>query len=275
MKIFFEEVIDEVYKNILLEKTYFIIPNQRSKIFLKKQILKKLKSVSISPRIFSIDDFIEKIADIKEAPRTNQLFYLYESYMKVSKKKDFESYSLFRNWANTLLNDINDIDMGMANCDDVFKNLYEIHKLEAINDKESEIKLSFWKMIPEIVKNFKSILIENNLSSKGLCHLNAKDNIDIFSEANKDCTFIFLGLNSLSNSEQFIINYILENNDSQIFWDCDDSFINNQEHEAGYFFRKYIYEWDYYKTNKFNWSKQLFSDKKTFLYTKQLNKLLK
>ena len=80
-------------------------------------------------------------------------------------------------------------------------------------------------MIPEIVKNFKSILIDNNLSSKGLCHLNAKDNIDIFSEANKDCTFIFLGLNSLSNSEQFIINYILENNDSQIFWDCDDSFI--------------------------------------------------
>ena len=107
MKIFFEEVIDEIYKNILLEKTYFIIPNQRSKIFLKKQILKKLKSVSISPRIFSIDDFIEKIADTKEAPRTNQLFYLYESYMKVSKKKDFESYSLFRNWANTLLNYIN------------------------------------------------------------------------------------------------------------------------------------------------------------------------
>ena len=61
MKIFFEEVIDEVYENIQLEKTYFIIPNQRSKIFLKKQILKKLKSVSISPRIFSIDDFIEKI----------------------------------------------------------------------------------------------------------------------------------------------------------------------------------------------------------------------
>ena len=195
MKIFFDEVIDEVYNNIQLEKTYFIIPNQRSKIFLKKQILKRLKSVSISPKIFSIDDFIEKIADTKEAPRTNQLFYLYESYMKVSKKKDFEYYSLFRNWANTLLNDINDIDMGMANCDDVFKTLYEIHKLEAINDKESETKLSFWKMIPEIVKNFKSILIDNNLSSKGLCHLNAKDNIDIFSEANKDCTFIFLGLN--------------------------------------------------------------------------------
>ena len=95
MKLFFEQVLDEAFENIQLEKTYFVIPNQRSKIFLKKQILKKISSVSISPNILSIDDFIEKIADVKESPRTNQLFYLYESYMKVSKKVDFESYSLF------------------------------------------------------------------------------------------------------------------------------------------------------------------------------------
>ena len=111
MKLFFESVIDEVLENTELEKTYFIIPNQRSKVFLKKEILKKISSISVSPQIYSIDDFIEKIADIKEATRTTQLFYLYESYMKVSDKKDFESYNLFRNWANTLLNDINDIDM--------------------------------------------------------------------------------------------------------------------------------------------------------------------
>ena len=129
MKIFFETVLDEVYKNIDLEKTYFVIPNQRSKIFLKKEILKKISSASISPQIFSIDDFIEKIADIKESPRTNQLFYLYESYMMVSSKKDFESYTLFRNWANTLLNDINDVDMGMADDTSIYKDLYEIQSL--------------------------------------------------------------------------------------------------------------------------------------------------
>ena len=74
MKLFFEQVLDEAFENIQLEKTYFVIPNQRSKIFLKKQILKKISSVSISPNILSIDDFIEKIADVKESPRTNQLF---------------------------------------------------------------------------------------------------------------------------------------------------------------------------------------------------------
>tara|TARA_B100001540_G_C15806649_1_gene642388 strand:- start:81 stop:2756 length:2676 start_codon:yes stop_codon:yes gene_type:complete len=262
MKVFFETILDEIFKDIDLEKTYFIIPNRRSKIFLKKEILKKISSVSISPKIYSIDDFIEKVADIKESARTNQLFYLYESYMKVSNKKDFESYTLFRNWANTLLNDINDIDMGMANYRSVFKDLHEIHKLEAINDNETQKKLAFWSMIPKVVENFKSMLIKNNLASKGLCHVYAKENIEIFSNANKEFTFIFLGLNSLSNTEQYIINYILENNKCEIFWDCDDSFLENSEHEAGYFFRKYIHEWDYFKTNKFNWSKKLISSKK-------------
>ena len=262
MKLFFEQVLDEALENIQLEKTYFIIPNQRSKIFLKKQILKKISSVSISPNILSIDDFIEKIADVKESPRTNQLFYLYESYMKVSKKVDFESYSLFRNWANTLLKDINDIDMGMVDYKDVFKDLYEIHKLESITNEETEKKLAFWRMLSKIVESFKSNLIESSTYSKGLCHIYAKENIDIFSNANKDFSFLFLGLNSLSNNEQFIINYLLENNKAQIYWDCDESFIKNPEHEAGYFFRKYMYEWDYYKTNKFNWEQNLFSSSK-------------
>ena len=273
MKVFFENVLDEVYRNIDLEKTYFIIPNQRAKIFLKKEILKKISVASISPQIFSIDAFIEKIADIKESPRTNQLFYLYECYMELSQKKDFEAYSLFRKWSNTLLNDINDIDMAMADYNVVFENLYQIHKLEAITDEEAEKKLAFWSMIPNIVKSFKARLIKNNTYSKGMCHVFAKENIDMFSNANQDFSFIFLGLNSLSNNEEFIVSYLLENNKSRIFWDCDESFIKNHEHEAGLYFRKYISEWNYYKTNKFNWQQSLLSTPKNiFIYetTKQI-----
>tara|TARA_B100001173_G_scaffold131223_1_gene113822 strand:+ start:1481 stop:4171 length:2691 start_codon:yes stop_codon:yes gene_type:complete len=273
MKIFFENVVDEIIKKINLETTYFIIPNRRSKVYLKKEILKKTSSVSISPQIYSIDDFIERIADIKEVTRTNQLFYLYESYMKISNKKDFESYILFRNWANTLLNDINDIDMAMAESTEVFNDLYEIQKLQSITDEKIQTSLNFWQIIPKIILEFKSRLNENNMATKGICHINAKENIDIFSQANKDFTFIFLGLNSLSNTEQFIINHLLENNETKIYWDTDESFISNIEHEAGYFFRKYMLDWDYYKRNKFNWINNNFSSSKNiFIYqtTKQI-----
>ena len=55
MKIFFESVVDEVIDNLVLEKTYFIIPNQRSKAFLKREILKKISSIlQIPEKIISI-----------------------------------------------------------------------------------------------------------------------------------------------------------------------------------------------------------------------------
>ena len=52
-------------------------------------------------------------------------------------------------------------------------------------------------------------ILEKDNANKGLCHLTAKENIDMFSNSYSDHTFIFIGLNSLSKSEEYIINYIL------------------------------------------------------------------
>ena len=49
-----------------------------------------------------------------------------------------------------------------------------------------------------------------------MCHTFAKENIELFSKQIKNF-LLFLGLNSLSNSEQFIVNYLLENNTTNIF----------------------------------------------------------
>ena len=57
----------------------------------------------------------------------------------------------------------------------------------------------------------------------------------MFSSSHSDHFFIFLGLNSLSKSEEFIINYLLENNNSKIYWDCEENYIENKDHQSGYF----------------------------------------
>ena len=160
-------------------------------MFLKKEIIKNIDRVSLSPNIISIDDFIELVSEKKESPKTLQIFTLYEAYMRVSKRKDFESYNLFRNWSNMLLNDINDVDMSLASSELVFKYLYEIQKLQILSDEEAKTKLNFWKLIPKIVNDFKEILNEKNNSSKGFCHLIAKENIEMFSSSHSDHFFIF------------------------------------------------------------------------------------
>ena len=262
MKSFFELVVKDLISKVVFEKTFFIIPNRRSKVFLKKEILKSIKNTTLSPQILSIDDFIELISEINESPKTTQIFNLYEAYMKVSKKKDFESYNLFRNWSNMLLDDINDVDMSLAKSNDVFKYLFEIQKLQTFSEEEGKTSLEFWKMIPQIVNEFKQILQKKDNANKGLCHLIAKENINIFSNSHSDNSFIFIGLNSLSKSEEFIINHILENNNSKIYWDCESIYLKNKNHQSGHFFRKYINNWPYYSCQPFNWKKDNLDQKK-------------
>ena len=262
MKSFFELVVKDLISKVVFEKTFFIIPNRRSKVFLKKEILKSIKNTTLSPQILSIDDFIELISEMNESPKTTQIFNLYEAYMKVSKKKDFESYNLFRNWSNMLLDDINDVDMSLAKSNDVFKYLFEIQKLQTFSEEEGKTSLEFWKMIPQIVNEFKQILQKKDNANKGLCHLIAKENINIFSNSHSDNSFIFIGLNSLSKSEEFIINHILENNNSKIYWDCESIYLKNKNHQSGHFFRKYINNWPYYSCQPFNWKKDNLDQKK-------------
>ena len=100
---FLKKAIDKSLDIDCLDKTVIVIPNRRSRGFLKQAIQNRLEKTSISPEIYSIDDFIERIADIKESENTTILFHLYESYMEISKNKDFENYNSFRKWANIFL----------------------------------------------------------------------------------------------------------------------------------------------------------------------------
>ena len=261
MNSFFEKAIEKSLDVKSLNRTVIIIPNRRSRIFLKQAIQSKLNKISISPEIYSIDDFIERIADNKETEKTAILFYLYESYMQISKKNDFENYNSFRKWANIFLKDLNDIQMSNNNHQDVLNYLLEIKKINAINE-EDEFKLEFWKILPKISEIFIEKLRQNNCANKGLIHLDAEKNIELYSNAHKNYNFLILGLNSLSNIEAYIIEYLLSNNKAQIFWDCDESFTNNTINQSGYFFRKYKNSWDHYKSNIFDFEHNELSEKK-------------
>tara|TARA_A100001011_G_scaffold28856_1_gene28013 strand:- start:316 stop:3003 length:2688 start_codon:yes stop_codon:yes gene_type:complete len=260
---FYYKVLKETISKLDLQKTFFIIPNKRSKALLKNDIINLINKPIIAPIILSIDDFTEQVSGLKESTRTNQVFDLFESYLKISDLNDIKSYSKFRTWANTLINDTNDIEMSLSSKDEVFNYLYELQKLNMINDDEKNIGL--WKLLPKIIKIFKSLQLETGSVNKGQIHLLAKENISDFSIAHSDYSFIFVGLNSLSKSEEFIINYLLENNRVKVFWDYDHEYLNNPLHQAGHFFRKYKKTWPHYTGNSFLLGEDFSKEKKDFL----------
>ena len=260
---FYFKALKEIISKLDLEKTFFIIPNKRSKALLKNNIIDLINKPTIAPIILSVDDFTEQVSGLKESSRTNQIFDLFESYLKISDQNDIQSYSKFRSWANTLINDTNDIEMSLSSTDEVFNYLYELQKLNMINDDEKNIGL--WKLLPKIIKRFKSLQFEAGSVNKGQIHLLAKENISDFSNAHSDYSFIFVGLNSLSKSEEYIINYLLENNRVKVFWDYDHEYLNNPLHQAGHFFRKYKKTWPHYTDNSFLLGEDFSKERKDFL----------
>ena len=49
----------------------------------------------------------------------------------------------------------------------------------------------------------------------------------------------FLGLNALSKSEEAIINYLQNKNIAKIMVDVDEFYVQNKNHEAGYFYKAF------------------------------------
>ena len=106
--------------------------------------------------------------------------------------------------------------------------------------------ISFWRMLPKI-SDYLLKVRKNNLSNKGIVHLEAEKNITLYISS-PALQFLICWIKFAINIEAQVIEYLLSNNKTKICWDCDSSFTNNSISQAGYFLENKK-EWSYYKTN--------------------------
>ena len=68
MKSFLSEVIQDLISNYSNElgELLIVVPNKRASILIKSEITKQLKTVVFSPKIVSIEEFIEEISGKKK-----------------------------------------------------------------------------------------------------------------------------------------------------------------------------------------------------------------
>jgi len=117
---FLEEVVNEISQEYdSLENIIFILPSKRAGTFLKNSIAEKAIATHFSPDIYSIESFIEEISGLTYATNTQQLFELYDTYLKnTSIEKD--SFFAFSKWGQTLLQDFNEIDRYLIETSSLF-----------------------------------------------------------------------------------------------------------------------------------------------------------
>jgi len=258
MQIFLNKVVSEVLsKHNNISDLNFVLPNKRAGLFLKEEISNSLHKSSILPRIISIEDLIQEISCLNTIESTTLIFEFYNVYLKHTKSKRIDSFELFSKWATVLLQDFNEIDSNLIDANEVLNYITDSKRIENwdLKNKQSTLTENYLKFFDDIkiyYKNLYEHLTAKNIGYQGILYREAYKQIDSYLQSNKDKKFIFVGFNALNKAEESIIQNILNSGSSEIFWDTD-TFYYDQENEAGKFFRSYKKKWNFYQTNEFNW----------------------
>ena len=248
---FLSLIADEVLKKIILKKrnVAIILPSKRSIQHLKKEISKKLGKPIFLPRILTIEQFIIEIANIEVI---DNLYALTEFFKIFSEDDDNKKFDEFYDWAQILLNDFSDVDLGCVDSSKIFRSLLEVKQLESWTNEEwsfnnnhltteQENFLNFYSNFKKWYDKLKQSLISKNKAYKGMAYRIASEKI--FNYQTEYEKIWFIGLNALTQSEEKIIDNLKNKDIARVYWDTDKYYFENIDHEAGDFLRKQKRKW--------------------------------
>lgn len=260
-------VVIQDYAGKLSELT-IILPNKRAKVFLIEALKNETSKTIIAPEITSIEDFVQDVASIRSVDSIELLFEFYEVYLSITEKKNQQSFELFANWAKTLLQDFNEIDRYLLDPSHVLSYLKDIEDIKKwgleVDQKTKLLEnyIDFWKLLPLYYDSLYNHLLFKSIGYQGLVYREAVNNLNHFSNTIGKRVFIFAGFNALNAAEEKIVQHLLALDQAKIYWDSDQSFLNDPYHDAGLFLRRFKESWKYYKSNVFEWIVDDFSQSK-------------
>lgn len=258
MQIFLNKVVlDVLSKQDNIAELNFVLPNKRAGLFLKNELNKTLAYASILPQVISIEELIKDISCLEPIDNTALIFEFYTVYLKYNKNNKTDSFEIFSKWAKVLLQDFNEIDSNVINANEVLNYITDSKRIENWdltykNSTLTENYLKFFNDIKIYYKNLYEHLTTRKIGYQGILYREAVKNIDNYLQAKKTKKFVFVGFNALNKAEERIIQKVMNHGNSEIFWDADE-FYFNQNNEAGKFFRTYKKNWSYYQSQNFKW----------------------
>ena len=115
-----------------LEEYCFVFPNRRSGQFFARYMQQQLAAAGhmphLMPRVTSINDLLAELTATLAATDIEMSFALYDAYCKAM-GESAQEFDRFIYWAQLIVNDFNDIDKALADADDIYRNLSDLHGL--------------------------------------------------------------------------------------------------------------------------------------------------
>ncbi|SKB50485.1 PD-(D/E)XK nuclease superfamily protein [Salegentibacter holothuriorum] len=234
-----------------ISETIFILPSKRAGSFLLKELSALGEHHIFAPKVYSIEEFTEVISEAKTVDNTITLFEFYKVYKTITPEEVQEDFETFTAWAQSLIHDFNEIDRYLIDYKKFFNYLADIQDLKhwSIQEPKTELinnYLAFWKSLPAYYEGLKKELLSNKTGYQGLIYRLASENIATYAQKHRS-KHVFIGFNALNTAEQQIVQHLLENGLAEIYWDLDEVFVKDHQHDASLFINQYLKDWPVYK----------------------------
>ncbi len=218
----------------------FVFPNKRSAVYFRNN-LTSLSPVPLwSPQIFSINDLVRECSGLEIPESYELIFGLYNVYREVFPEKNISMENFFQT-GKIIISDLNEIDKGLADTEQLFTALKDLHGLEDPEPfNNPEIKKDyreFWIELEDIYFPFRKSLELHHTGYEGMAFRKVAEDIRLITDRGWE-KIIFAGFNALSGAEKSILLQLKEMGKVEIFSEADKYFIEDTEQEAGAFFRK-------------------------------------
>lgn len=264
---FLHHVAADLYKKLgrNLSSSLIIFPNKRPEYYFKSALADIISEPIPSPRVCSIEEFIQQHSGLKPVENLDLIFTLFKIYTRYEPQDDFEA---FHNWGNMLLRDYDELDRYLVDTSRFFSNLSDIKEIEKIVQEDDENSLIFWRTLAtqkpsylqkrfvqhwEIIEyvyyELRSELMERGQGYTGMLYRQAAENFLKKQYDSKYEKIIFAGFNALSKAEEQIIKCLLKEDKALIYWDTDEYYLYNTAEEAGNFIRKSLKNLDIQNPN--------------------------
>ncbi len=131
---FLWQVAHHYFKVDGLEDYCFVFPNRRSGQFFTQYLRQQLAEAGavpcLMPSVTSINDLVAELTGKVAATDIEMMFALYDAYCQAMGDVAQE-FDKFIYWAQLIISDFNDIDKSLADPDDIYQNLSDLHGLSS------------------------------------------------------------------------------------------------------------------------------------------------
>lgn len=232
-----------------------VFPNKRAALFLNQEIARQAGHAVWSPAYVTISELFRAQCPWQVADPIKAVCDLYRTYAEVTGTG--ETLDRFYGWGQLLLADFDDIDKNMAEAQQVFRNITDLHEMDDLSyltetqreligrffgnfqsdDANSLIRQRFlkvWSRLGDVYERYHQRLESQGLAYEGMLyrHVAEAPTLDFPHEH-----YVFVGFNVLQQVEQVLFTRLQREGKATFYWNFDKYY--TEQGEAGV----YISQW--------------------------------